>query len=377
MSALRHKVGHLQNQPDILRAAEQIVGAVLPRGFLAGNSSDGGRLPSCANPIVFRYEFGAGGYGDFLKGFIIVAKVAYLLGCPLRADVSRHPINSALPWAPDLVAPSELHNVSHGDARFFTLLNPMNDDYRREYGALLAVLAPPASALRTTGAVLMANTRYTLFLDTFLSRQSLREVSLSQLECALWKSIYVRAIHGAALGNLWPLRRTESPYRIAVHVRMGDKFLIGGKHSEYDERNKNSSELRAALREIGPVALTLASVRAMGDVFICADTQGARDMVREAIVPQGLSVFEPPTPPVHVGLTVSRNGQGAPTVDETRATVREHFTLASADAIFMGSLSGFSTTACAIASATRSGVVCFLRAGSGWRLFDPWTDGWR
>jgi hypothetical protein len=366
--ALRLKVDQPPHQPDLLRAAEQIVGAVLPRGFLAGDSSRGNGLPQCANPIVYRYEFW-GGYGDCLKGLVTVAQVAYLLGCPLRADFSRHPLGAALPWAPDLLAPSELHSVSQEDARFYTLLNWQGDKYRRARDALLAGMVPPASALRTKGAVITGNTHSLAQLLSNLS-ESPREPGLSQLERALWGSIYVSAIDGLVLGSLWPTRSMDSPYRIAVHVRMGDKFLLGGK--ETDERNEDLSELTTALRAIGPVALALASVRAMGDVFICADTQGARDMVREAIVPQGLSVFEPPSPPIHIGLKSSRT-----TVNATRAVVREHLTLASADAIFMGSFSGFSTTACAIASATRSGVVCFLRARSGWRLFDPWTEGWR
>ena len=102
----------LTNQPDFLSAAEQIVGAALPRGILARNSTDGNGSQACSGPIVFRYEFGAGGYGDCLKGLIAVAQVAYVLGCQFRLDMSRHPLGAALPWASDLPLPSELLNVS-------------------------------------------------------------------------------------------------------------------------------------------------------------------------------------------------------------------------------------------------------------------------
>jgi hypothetical protein len=296
---------------DFLSAAEQIVGSVLPRGILARNATEAGELMACACPIVFRYEYGAGGtsggYGDCLKGLITAAQIAYLLGCPIRLDFSRHPIGTALPWASDLLLPSELNNIS--DARFFDVRN--QESVIRSRDALFASMAPPASALRTTGAVIMANIMHLRQLAAVLP--SLSEESMVQLERAMWGSLYVSAIDGVALSSLWPLRRdAASPYRIAVHVRMGDKLIPGltvntsSTHPFFDERIKDSGELTAALGEIGEFARRHAARgRDVGDVFICADTQVARDLMRVAIEPQGFSVFEAPAPPVHIGYAAS------------------------------------------------------------------------
>jgi hypothetical protein len=137
--------------------------------------------------------------------------------------------------------------------------------------------------------------------------------------------------------------------------------------STRDDRIKNVGELKTALRAIGTIARALATRRVMGEVFVCADTQEARDMVRTALVPQGFSILEPPGLPMHIGFVapLSRSTQ----VEETRAVAREHLTLARADAIFMGSLSGFSATACAAALSMRTDVLCFLRDHRSWRIF--------
>jgi hypothetical protein len=203
---------------------------------------------------------------------------------------------------------------------------------------------------------------------------TLRKQSVELLARALWGLLYVSAVDGAKLGSLWPLRGAVSSYRAALHVRMGDKFISTVNYNSSDDRIKDMNDFTLALRAIGPFVRALTNRRVFEDFFICADTLGARDMARAAIIAQGFFVVEPPGAPVHIGNKASLT-QGASRVDATRAVVREHATLASADAVFMASHSGFSKTACAAASAARAAVLCFLRAGAGWRLFDPWAEG--
>lgn len=124
---------------ELLAAAAAALGPAFPRGALYAAA------PACRAPIVFRYDFGSGGYGDCLKGLVAVAQLAYVLGCPFVADFSRHPFGAALPFA----APTVFAAANEGDA----LLVHMGDWTTRAHrlaarDALFNVaMAPPTIAL--------------------------------------------------------------------------------------------------------------------------------------------------------------------------------------------------------------------------------------
>ena len=363
---------------ELLAAAAAALGPAFPRGELYAAE------PPCRAPLVFRYDFGSGGYGDCLKGFVAVAQLAYVLGCPFAADFSRHPFGAALPFAApgaDTVAiPAAFAAANEGDALFVHMGDWSSGPHRLAARDAFfgAAMAPPAAALRKTGAVVVANIPHHRELAHALNVSEAGLVALSRF---VFASFYSLVLDGAALGAFWPPLDAPHggaapPFRVGVHVRMGDKHIAAarGGPASADNRNPDEQELLAALRLVSLHASKIASGRPLL-VFACADTTAARGLIRDALAPT--PVFSASLEPVHIGYKDAFLRSG---VDDARVVAREHLTLSTADAIFVASNSGFSKTACAIAGA--AGVArpatphCFLRVGSGWEPLEPGQGVW-
>ena len=377
---------------ELLAAAEAVLGPAFPRGELYAAE------PPCLVPIVFRYDFGSGGYGDCLKGFVAVAQIAYVLGCPFAADFSRHPFGNALPFAAtgtdSRAVPAAFAAANEGDALFVHMGDWSSGPHRLAARDAFfgASMAPPASALRKTGAVVVANIPH----HSELARaRNMSELGLVALSRFIFASFYSLVLNGSALGAYWPPLdalhgSTAPPFRVGVHVRMGDKHIAAARDgpASADNRNPNEEELLAALRLVSTHASKLAGGRPLL-VFACADTTAARGLVRDALAPT--PVFSAPLEPVHIGYKETFAHSGA---EDARVVAREHLTLSTADAIFLASNSGFSKTACAIAgAASAAGAAgaggagrlatarlatahCFVRVGGGWEPLVPGQGVW-
>jgi hypothetical protein len=298
-----------------------------------------------------------------------VAQLAYVLGCPFAADFSHHPFGTVLPLAANLAAPQEFAAASDGSA-LFTHMGDWSQVPDRAVlrDRLFHAMAAPATALRETGAVLIANIPHHRELARALN---ISEAGLVSLARFVYASFYSLVIDGARLGTFWPMAPLGgAPFRVGVHVRMGDMHIDAARKgpSRGDSRNANMEELRTALRLIGAQAQNLALGRPVV-VFACADTADAREMVRAALAP--LDVISSHTTPIHISYPTTFAERAL--VEETRSVVREHHTLATASVIFLASSSGFSKTACAIAGAVDPAALCFVRNGVAWESLTPGT----
>jgi hypothetical protein len=333
--------------------------------------------PACEAPIVFRYDFGSGGYGDCIKGLVAVAQLASVLDCPFVADFSRHPFGKYLPFISDVVAvPVELAAVSEGDARFVNMGDWTTGPHRlAARDAFFAAMAPPATALRKSGAVIIANIPH--HRELALAHSGVLEESLVSLARLLYASFYSLVLNGAELGHFWPPTEPSAarPFRVGFHLRMGDMFIAAARDgpTKGDNRNRDIGDLSVALSLAASQARALAAGQPMV-FFACADTMEAREVIRAALSPTPVisSLMEP----AHIGF---RESFGHPEEDATKtiSVAREHHTLSTADAIFIASNSGFSKTACAIAGAkSPSTVHCFFREGTAWTPLAPGQGVW-
>ncbi len=345
--------------------------------FVPKNFSCGARFaaaPPCEAPIVFRYDFGGGGYGDCLKGFVAVAQLACVLGCPFAADFSRHPFGATLPFAASAAVPAELLGLSDGDPRFVNIGDwTTSPQHLAARDGLFAAMAPPAATLRDTGAVVVAN----IPLHHELARAlKVSKGNLEALSRFIFSSFYSRVLDGEALGSYWPAaaQGAPAPFRVGFHVRMGDMHIVAarGGATTGDNRNPDREELAAALRLAAAQALLLSGGRPVV-FFACADTVEARELLRSSLAPTPIVLA--PSEPVHVGFKNSFAIAGA--AQGTLSVAREHHTLSTADAVFIAANSGFSKTACAVAGAqSPANVRCFIRVGDGWAQLEPGEGVW-
>jgi hypothetical protein len=327
---------------------------VLPRRFFLS--------PPLA-PIVFRFEFGGGGVGDCIKGMVAVMQAANLCGRPFAVDFSRHPFGSALPFARDIIAPQTLRGLDSNDALVFNVGDWLTSSARRArrdelFSALQMALHIEGSL--SQGIVVQTNIPWSRELAALFG---LRKEKVFQLGSALMASVYERVFDGAALGSLWPAAPLRM-YRVAVHLRTGDKFI---EHATFNKNDVRVSDTAALLRALANVPAIVAQLAqgAVVQAFACADTLDARNLLRDSLA-ANMTVFLPDRAPVHTGYATILDSKNAE--DDARDTLREHYTLASADALFMLSASGFSSTACATAVSGKS-PACFVYEKDAWVSF--------
>ena len=322
-------------------------------------------LPPCRGHVVFRYDYGSGGYGDCIKGLVAVAQVAHALGCPFSADFSRHPFQLALPLSADLAPPPRYALIDEGDALFVHMGDWTTGPHRlRARDAFFARVAVRDATLRDQGVVVVANIPHSRELAAATNASAAGLVAFAR---GVYAAFYTHVVDGAKLGTLWPPAQPHAvaPFRVGVHVRMGDMFIPNATVVG-DNRNPDADALLAALQLVGVRTRELAGGRPVV-VFACADTAAAREMVRSALAP--LDVITALVAPVHIGYAATFAERAL--VEETRSVAREHYSLATADVIFVASNSGFSKTACAIAGALKATARCFLRAGATWVPLEP------
>ncbi len=312
------------------------------------------------SPIVFRFEFGGGGVGDCIKGMVAVMQVAYLWGFSFSVDFSRHPFGAALPFVRNILAPALLRDLDSTNALVYNIgdwwTSPERRARRDELFAALRNGALP------NGAIVQTNIPMSRELAVVLGTD---QETVSHLAAVLMANVYSRVFDGAALGALWPPAAAPSrSFRVAVHLRTGDKFIEHATFNKNDVRVHDNAMLLRALANVPTLVAQLAR-GATVHAFACADTLDARELLR-ANLGANMTVFLPDRAPVHTGYATILDNLNA--AQDARDTLREHYTLASADALFMLSTSGFSSTACATAVKGRS-PNCFVRSGDTWEPF--------
>jgi hypothetical protein len=349
--------------------------AVGPGPIAAARSSegDGARIITMPPPlIVFLYDFGGGGVGDFLKGMVSSMQLAVLAGCDFRVDFSRHPFGSALPLMPGIAANAQARAFAADGVRVFNTVDWLTSPTRR--GALDALLAELASGtLGADGTVtcVQANLAMSRELAVAVGAGTDKLIELAERSMA---SIYERVIDGATLGTFWPAE-SEPAFRIAVHLREGDRYIAHATGNKNDTRVGDQAALARALAGIYAVVMAEAPTDMPKIAFACGDTVQARELLHTALAPHA-TVISSPEVPVHIGYSSILDVFG-PTdaLRAARDTVREHQTLASADLLFILSGSGFSQTACSTAAAggrfVTSSPRCFVRGGSNGDAWDP------
>lgn len=326
----------------------------LPYGVLIPQES--ATIP-CEKPITFVYDYGSGGYGDCIKGIVAVAQIAYLIGCPFAIDFSNHPLR-ILPISKDLVSFNQggeksLINIldwSTGEAAIHRL-NARNHLYWQ--------LVNKTQSIRETSLRIYANVPHSSELARALHLEEAHVISLGRL---LLESFYSHIVVSSSLGSFWP-EPSKAFFRVGIHIRMGDMYIKDAS-IKTDARIHDVNELKRAVKVINERAKMLAGEKSI-IIFVCADTTEARKLVREVLSP--LHIIEPPTNPVHIGYV--KSFESSTRDEETLSVVREHLTLSTASAIFVGSKSGFSMTACALAAV--NAVNCFIRNGDDWVPMNP------
>lgn len=312
----------------------------------------------CENPITFVYDYGSGGYGDCIKGIVAVAEIAYLIGCPFAIDLSKHPFQRILPISKDLVSFNQgnekssmnILDWSTGEAAIHRL-NARNH--------LFWQLANETYRIRESSLRIYANVPQSRELARALHLEEAHVISLGRL---LLESFYSHIVVSSRLGSFWP-KPSEAFFRVGIHIRMGGMYIKDAS-IKTDVRIHDINELKRAVKVINERAKMLAGDKSI-IIFVCADTTEARKLVREVLSP--LHIIEPPTNPVHIGY--EKSFESSTRDEETLSVVREHLTLSTASAIFVGSKSGFSMTACALAAV--NAVNCFIRNGDEWVTINP------
>lgn len=348
---------------DILRT--RLIYSYSPSSIIDGDSAQ--RL------VVFRYDFDGGGLGDCIKGMVATMQLAFLAGCDFRVDFSRHPFGSGLPLAPGVAADRRIRELPDEDVRVFNMVDWSQSPGRRETRA--ALLSRFISGnISTNGAITVVQTN--LAMSHELAAAASVDVGfVVSLAARLMASFYEHVVDGAALGTFWPAAST-STFRFAVHLRMGDKFIANLTSNKNDERIVDNAAMMEALVNVHIYAASLAPVHATMAAFACGDTPSARELLRTALAPHA-TVTLSSKEPVHIGYRVMLDAGSAEALHAARDTVREHQTLASADALFILTTSGFSQTACSTKAAggraNANSPRCFVRGGSRnveWVPFD-------
>lgn len=342
-------------QPSLFIQISRNLSNHLPYGVL--------KLPTsnvvCREPKIFNYDYGSGGFGDCIKGIIAVAQISYLLGCPFEMDFSNHPFKKILPISKDLdfsdqgrekMTSVNILDWSTGAAAIHRLHARDN---------LYSQMLNETLVLMETRVKISANVPHSRELARALHLDEAHVISLGRivLEC-----FYSHIILGSNLGMFWP-KSSDTAFRVGIHVRMGDMYIKDAT-IKTDVRIHDVNDLLKAIKMMRERAKILAGGRQI-ILFVCADTSEARKFVRDALAP--FHVIEPSTDPVHIGYEKSFESSSRDV--ETLSVVQEHLTLSTASAIFVGSKSGFSMTACALAAV--KGAVCFIRNGDDWISMEP------
>ena len=309
--------------------------------------------------IVFRYGFGAGGFGDCLKGLVAILQIAWLFRRPFFIDFSTHPFSKSVPLRPELIAPPCIRTIPNSHSNVFNFADWLTsiDRRRNRDDAFSALKRGDISNL-----VMITNINHTAELASYFNEDIYR---LHMAEQHFYASMYSLVIDGANLGTYWPAQ-TKHPYRIGLHLRMGDRHMSEATFNKNDDRIGDSgiSELIEAIRAIPDAVSSRASGRTV-QYFICADTASGRRLLRENL--PNITVIQSPWDPVHIGY--SGIAEKTEVVEESLNVVKEHFTLSTADELYMVTHSGFSSIACL--ASTSSQLVskrCYSRNGSTWQL---------
>ena len=314
--------------------------------------------------IVFRYDFGNGGLGDCIKGMAGVMQLAHLSGCDFLVDFSRNVLGRALPLVQGIsTTTSSINLYNIVDWSFSrSLMNLVRE--------LLLKLTRRDFAKNTT--VVQTNVAMSVELAEATGLGVDEVVALGE---DVMSTIYTRVINGTVLGTFWPAESETSFFRVAIHLREGDHFIEQIKHEDFRVRPEDEADMLRALSRIHTHAASIMSpMSSPMVVFACGDSEKAITLLHTSLDSANLSVVFSPKQPVHVGHAEEFSGmKDDDAMSAALYTVREHHTLASADVIYMLSRSGFSTTACMIASKHRLGWKsphCFERNGDTWTPMD-------
>jgi hypothetical protein len=330
--------------------------------------------PDVRPVVIFRYSFGGGGLGDCIKGMTSVMQLATLAGADFRVDFSQHPFGAALPFAPGKVADTQSLNTIKRVVRVYNIVDWYSSPERRLVrDSLFTELASRAIANDGVTTIVQSNLAMSRELSAVAGSNTDAVIELAERSMA---TFYESIIDAAALGTFWPDDSARA-FRIAVHLREGDRFIEHATHKN-DSRVGDENAMTSALANIPEMAALYAPKGATLVAFACGDTAHAREQLRSSLSSYS-TVVTSPEQPVHIGYASILEAL-SPTGAEiaARDTVREHHTLASADVLFMLSRSGFSQTACSTAAAGGrlkvSSPRCFVRGGtlgSVWEPFDP------
>jgi len=342
-------------QPSLFIHISRNLSNHLPYGVLKLPTSN----IACQEPKVFNYDYGSGGFGDCIKGIIAVAQISYLLGCPFEIDFSNHPFKKILPISKDLdfsdqgrekILSVNILDWSTGAAAIHRLHARDN---------LYSKMLNETFNLIEMSIKINANVPHSRELARALHLDEVHVISLGRLvlEC-----LYSHIILGSNVGMFWP-KSSDTAFRIGIHIRMGDMYIEDAT-IKTDVRIHDVNDLLKAMKLMSERAKFLAGNKSIL-FFVCADTKEARKFVRDALLP--FHVVEPSSDPVHIGYEKSFESRSRDS--ETLSVVQEHLTLSTASAIFVGSRSGFSMTACALAAV--KGAVCFIRNGDDWISLEP------
>ena len=318
--------------------------------------------------VVFRYDFDNGGFGDCIKGMVATMQIAALAGCDFRVDFSRHPFGTALPLAYGI---ADIRKVP--EDRIFNIIDWLTSSNRRSIRDKLLVELANGS-LGAVGSVTAIQSNMAMSHE-LASAMNVSIASVVGIASQAMRSLYERVFDGGALGTFWP--GSSGPcFRIAVHLREGDQFITHAIFNKNDSRVYDKDAMLLALKNVVDVAKRIAPPGSKLVTFGCGDTMQAREQLRMVLTEHFLVVSAPESP-VHIGYRAILDIFGTEHAGRAaRDTVREHHTLASADAIFMLSYSGFSLSACSIGAAggrvNASLPRCFVHTDRGnWEQTDP------
>jgi hypothetical protein len=347
------------------RAANAASAATLPEADSAKASS---------RPLlIFRYDFNCGGFGDFIKGMVSSMQIASIAGCDFRVDLSRHPFASVLPIMPGLAANASACALPADNPHVFNIVDWLSSSSRLAVrNSLLAELASGAISVGDTVTVVQANLAMSREIAGVVGAGPDTATELAEHFMA---TFYKSVVDGAALGTFWPAE-SATAFRVAVHLREGDRYIEHATFNKDDSRVGDHAALARALAGIFAVVAAEAPLGAPKIAFACGDTMQARELLRAALAPHATVVMSP-EPPVHIGYSSILVSDSAFALRGALNTAREHHTLASATILFILSRSGFSQTACSTAAAGGRAVSsmprCFVRVGANgdtWGPFD-------
>jgi hypothetical protein len=330
--------------------------------------------------LVFRYEYSSGGYGDCIKGLVASMQLAYMAGACFKVDFSRHPFGKVLPFASGIAASPDIEAIPDNDARVYFIVDWASSPERKQQRDRLfthvfgdKVQPPSAPSLM----IVRANLAHS---PDLASAASVPQQPLADLARHFHARLYTDVIDGSVLQSYWPPKGLDNltVFRVGIHLRMGDGYISHASWNKADRRVSDSEAMETALRSIPAY---LAEKYAVVDgrshrlhIFVCADTLDGRKLVHKMLASH--EIMSAPAEPIHIGY---QGVSDRTNIDkEALNVVREHYTLSSADAVFMASYSGFSRTAC-LSSAPHaiqddfSSKFCFERVGAEWVVRPPQT----